>query len=91
MLLWRLLALGSCCVRTYCHTKADAMLLPLKCPVCGERSVEPILENVKIVAKYDGFAGDIGGLKVYRCTEWGHIFFVRTADLQGEVTKTLAS
>lgn len=72
-------------------SKASPMLQPLKCPVCGEQSVEPILENVKVVAKYDGFAGDIGGLNIYRCTEWGHIFFVRTADLQREVVETLAS
>jgi len=67
------------------------MLLPLKCPVCGEQSVERILESGKVIANYDCFAGDIGGLNIYRCMESGHIFFVRTADLQREVVETLAS
>lgn len=77
--------------RMAAYSLSHIMMAPLKCPVCGEQSVEPILESVKVVAKYDGFAGAIGGLKVYRCTELGHIFFVRTADLQSNDTETLAS
>jgi hypothetical protein len=67
------------------------MLLPLTCPVCGKSTIEPVLASVRIVAMYEQFQGDIGGLKVYRCTEEGHIFFVRSSDLEGNGAETLAS
>jgi hypothetical protein len=72
----------------WCKT---TMLQPVKCPVCGTSTVEPVLQNVKVTAQYELHEGDIGGLKVYRCTELGHIFFVRTADLEVESVQTLAS
>lgn len=72
------------------HTLSHIMMVPLKCPVCGNLSIEPVLEEVKVTAEYESFAGDIGGLKVYRCTERGHIFFVRISDL-GDALDTLAS
>jgi hypothetical protein len=58
--------------------------------VCGKNAIEPVLEKITVKAQYDDFQGDIGGLRVYRCTELGHIFFVRNADLEGD-TQTLAS
>ena len=67
------------------------MLQPVKCPVCGKGTIEPVLQNVTVMARYESFQGDIGGLKMYRCKELGHIFFVRTADLEGDHTQTLAS
>jgi hypothetical protein len=67
------------------------MLLPMKCPICGNASVEPVLQTVKIIAAYEHFQGDIGGLKVYRCMEEGHIFFVRASDLLGADAETMAS
>jgi hypothetical protein len=67
------------------------MLRPIKCPVCGESSIEPVLQKICVRAEYKDFQGDIGGLRTYRCTEMGHIFFVRTADLEGEDSQTLAS
>ncbi|HZD95903.1 MAG TPA: hypothetical protein VE133_16705 [Candidatus Sulfotelmatobacter sp.] len=67
------------------------MLLLLNCPICGKSSVEPILQTVKILARYERFKGDIGGLRAYRCRDEGHIFFVRLADLQSRWAETLAS
>jgi hypothetical protein len=67
------------------------MFLPLKCPVCGKPSIEPVLQLVKIMASYDRYQGEIGGLKVYRCKEEGHIFFVRSSDLEIGGAETLAS
>ena len=54
----------------------------IQCPVCGETQIEPVLENVTVTATYDEFAGPIGALTVLRCQVYGHIFFVRQADLQ---------
>ncbi len=75
---WHSLTLGAEIHEAYC----GIMLVPLKCPVCGRSSIEPVLETVKVVASYVQFQGDIGGLQVYRCTEHGHIFFVRSSDLE---------
>jgi hypothetical protein len=50
-----------------------------------------VLQKICVRAEYKDFQGDIGGLRTYRCTEMGHIFFVRTADLEGEDSQTLAS
>jgi len=67
------------------------MLQPIQCPVCGKASIEPVLQKISVQAQYEGFRGEIGGLKAYRCTELGHIFFVRMADLEGEDVYTVAS
>jgi hypothetical protein len=67
------------------------MLLPMTCPICGKSSIEPVLHAVKVVATYERFQGDVGGLKVYRCKEEGHIFFVRASDLPGPSAETMAS
>jgi hypothetical protein len=72
------------------HTLSHIMMMPLKCPVCGNLSIEPVLEEVKVTAEYESFAGDIGGLKVYRCMDLGHIFFVRITDLN-DAQDTLVS
>ena len=53
----------------------------VKCPICGNGEVEPVLDRVTVTATYDDFAGPIGALVVLRCREEGHIFFVRKADL----------
>jgi uncharacterized Zn finger protein len=70
-------------------------LRPLQCPVCGKEKIEPVLQKVHVQAQYEGFRGDIGGLRTYRCTELGHIFFVRTTDLEtpleGDDARTAAS
>jgi hypothetical protein len=67
------------------------MLLPRKCPICERSSIEPILQTVKIMASYERFQGEVGGLQVYRCTEFGHIFFVRISDLGEADSETMAS
>jgi hypothetical protein len=68
------------------------MLQPIQCcPVCGKGTIEPILQNIQVMVRSERFEGDIGGLKVYRCTELGHIFFVRAADLESDGVQTLAS
>ena len=67
------------------------MLLPVKCPVCGNSAIEPVLQKITVMAESDNFHGDVGGLKVYRCKELGHIFFVRAADLESADARTRAS
>jgi len=67
------------------------MLQPLTCPVCGKSTVEPVLQKISVQAQYDGSREDIGGLRTYRCTELGHIFFVRSSDLEGDDGRTVAS
>jgi hypothetical protein len=67
------------------------MLQPLKCPVCGRSSIEPVLQKITVRAHSTDFHGDIGGLRMYRCTELGHIFFVRKADLEDENPQSMAS
>ena len=67
------------------------MLQPIKCPVCGKSTIEPVLQKISVMAHYQDFRGDIGGLRIYRCKELGHIFFVRAADLEGEDVRTAAS
>jgi hypothetical protein len=59
------------------------MLDPVKCPVCGNCAIEPVLQKITVKAQSENFRGDIGGLRTYRCKEMGHIFFVRAADLEG--------
>jgi hypothetical protein len=54
----------------------------VKCPLCGNCEVEPVLDRVTVTASYDDFAGPIGALVVLRCKQEGHIFFIRKADLQ---------
>lgn len=54
----------------------------VKCPLCGNSNVEPVLDKITVTAAYDDFAGPIGALVVLRCREEGHIFFLRKADIQ---------
>lgn len=58
------------------------MIGMVKCPLCGRSEIEPVLDEVTVTAAYDDFEGQIGALVVLRCTEEGHIFFLRKADLQ---------
>jgi len=53
----------------------------ITCPVCGDKEIEAVLEDVTVVAS--NVQGDhaVGALVILRCGE-GHIFFVRQADLQ---------
>jgi hypothetical protein len=54
----------------------------VKCPICGQVEIEPVLDQIKVTASYDGFQGQIGALLILRCKGEGHIFFVRAADIQ---------
>ncbi len=54
----------------------------LSCPICGRSEIEPVLKEVTVTAMYDDFEGDIGALVVLRCVYFGHIFFVRKADME---------
>lgn len=55
---------------------------PVKCPLCGNSEIEPVLDSVTVTAKYQDFNGPIGALVVLRCKIEGHIFFLRKADLE---------
>lgn len=55
---------------------------PVKCPLCGNSEIEPVLDTVTVTAQYEDFKGAIGALVVLRCRIEGHIFFLRKADLE---------
>jgi hypothetical protein len=56
-------------------------MIPILCPICTRSSLEPILEKVTITAQL-GEERVVGGLLGYRCTEFGHVFFIRKADVE---------
>jgi hypothetical protein len=55
--------------------------VPLFCPVCGERAIDRILEDLSITAKGPAEEKQVGGLAAFMCTANGHVFFVRYLDL----------
>jgi hypothetical protein len=58
---------------------------PNICPVCELDSIEHILEGVQIVAKVNGAGENVAhGIVVYRCTQKGHIFFLRISDVNAD-------
>ena len=67
------------------------MLQPTQCPVCGRSAIEPVLHKITVRADSEDYHTKIGGLKTYRCKIEGHIFFVRTADLETDEAQTRAS
>ena len=58
---------------------------PLSCPMCNRRTIERVLDNVLISAKVNAETS-VGGMMAYHCTENGHIFFVRTKDVEEELS-----
>ena len=58
-------------------------MTPVLCPICTRSSLEPIFQEVKIKVEMDS-QRIVGGLLAYRCTEFGHLFFVPTADVEAE-------
>jgi hypothetical protein len=58
-------------------------MTPALCPICARSTLEPILEQINIQAQIDGDR-NVGGLLAYKCTEFGHLFFVRKADVEAE-------
>ena len=51
------------------------------CPICNHNTpVIRVLEDIRVQAKVNGDT-QINGLVTYQCREMGHIFFVRSADL----------
>jgi hypothetical protein len=69
------------------------LLLPahalMRCPLCTRAELERLLERVTITAKIDR-ENTAGGILAYRCTENGHIFFVRVADVETPLMPGLA-
>jgi hypothetical protein len=58
-------------------------MTPVLCPICTRSTLESIFQEVKIKVEIDGVR-KVGGLLAFRCSEFGHIFFVRTADVEAE-------
>jgi hypothetical protein len=58
-------------------------MTPVLCPICTRSTLEPIFEEVKIKVQTHG-ERIVGGLLTYRCTEFGHRFFVRKVDVEAE-------
>lgn len=54
---------------------------PMACPICELKTIERVFENVTLSAKINGDR-TVGGIVAYRCTIYGHIFFVRAADVE---------
>ena len=73
-----------------CHSRrsyADqiemgVVMEPLSCPMCSRHTLERVLEDVMMSAKLPCGEQKVGGIKAYRCTENGHVFFVRTTDVE---------
>jgi hypothetical protein len=63
-------------------------MTPVLCPICTRSTLEPIFEEVKIKEQMDG-ERIVGGLLAYRCTQFGHLFFVRKADVKAESKRAL--
>jgi len=59
---------------------------PLACPICTRRTLEQVLHAVCMTFRVDG-EHSVGGLMAYRCTENGHVFFVRTSDVEAPLTQ----
>ena len=55
---------------------------PMACPLCLRTTVELLSSNVKITVANE--AREANGLLSCRCTEYGHVFFVRQSDLDSE-------
>ena len=56
-------------------------MIPILCPICTRSSLEPILQEVTIKAQLED-ERVVGGLLGYRCTEFGHVFFICKADVE---------
>jgi len=53
---------------------------PIMCPFCTQYTLEPLLKHITLTARIDGDSV-VSGVMAYRCTENGHIFFVRKLDV----------
>ena len=59
-------------------------MTPIMCPICTRSTLEPVLQEFTIRAQLDDQERVVGGLLAYRCGEFGHIFFVRKADVEAQ-------
>ena len=57
---------------------------PIVCPLCLRNMLENLASDVKLIV--DGELRRPEGLLSYRCTEYGHVFFVRESDVEREVS-----
>ena len=57
-------------------------MTPQSCPICNRLSLRRLLEDFQISAAINGENRNITGLAAFICEIAGHIFFVRTADLE---------
>lgn len=57
------------------------------CPVCRTEAVVPLPQTVTVIAKIEGIEQKAGGVAAYRC-EQGHVFLVRSSDLENFVKNT---
>jgi len=65
------------------------MTNPNICPVCELDSIERILEDVQIAAQITGSGENVShGIVAYRCTQNGHIFFLRRSDVNADSDAT---
>jgi hypothetical protein len=55
-------------------------VLIVHCPICRAFPAQPALEEYTVTVKSKN-ENELGGLCVYQCT-YGHVFFIREADLQ---------
>ena len=57
-------------------------MTPILCPICTRSTLEPILQEFIIKAVVAAEDRVVGGLLAYRCSEFGHVFFVRRTDVE---------
>ena len=58
-------------------------MTPVLCPICTRSSLEPIFEQFTVKAEAEG-EHKVGGLVAHKCTEFGHISFVRKSDVEAD-------
>lgn len=71
--------------------REDPLMSPLFCPICGKTTVVAVLDQVAINARVNNQVKEVGGLKAFQCGQQGHIFFVRTTDLESRIASAIDS
>jgi hypothetical protein len=63
---------------------SDLGILPCACPICGSVMVQPVLERFTMTVQTVR-EPTAAGLAAFCCLTYGHIFFVRHADLESRL------
>ncbi len=61
---------------------------PLVCPICTRWELRPVFQEITIQLQVGGEEKSVAGVLGYQCMQYGHIFFVRQADIETEVLRS---